>query len=323
MRSTILFLPLLILMACSGKSSTHKKHSGEDSATVATPHQSDSGAVVVSNSGFHFPYDLKSPETKWKMPKDLTEISAIATYKKSKLVCVQDEAGEIFIYDLKKGEAKKGVDFGKKGDYEGVANINDTVYVLSSNGTLHCVSSFDKKDQKTNDFKTFLNKSNDTEGLCYDSLNNRLLIACKGDPGSSYVGYRAVYGFNLKSKQLETTPVYLVKLEELKAILLKMDKSKFLGEEWQNIFGDKGDVTFQPSEIAIHPITHDVYMISTVGKLLVILDKSGKLISVQSLPSDELKQPEGLCFFEDGTMFISDEGRSGHGNIFQFKYKPE
>src|SRR5258706_3138032 len=108
MRTTIFSFAVIGLIACSGKSSSRKKHSAKDSATATTVIvPADSASANLLSSTFHFPYDLKNPETKWKLPKELAEISAITTYKKSKLLCVEDEDGKIFIYDLKKGDVKQ------------------------------------------------------------------------------------------------------------------------------------------------------------------------------------------------------------------------
>lgn len=257
------------------------------------------------------------------MPKELREISAIDIYKKSKLICVEDEDGTIFIFDEKKGEVKHPIHFAKKGDYEGIANVHDTIYVLASNGKLYQILYLDSPEQNTTEISTPLDKDNDTEGLCFDSLNHRLLIACKKKPGSGLKGARAVYAFDLRTMTFNKSPVFVIKLDELKSFLAQYDKEKLLNEEIRNLFDpEKGDLTFQPSEIGIHPVTGDVYVISTVGKLMVVLDKEGQLKFIESLDPNLFKQPEGICFKRDGTMFISDEGRSGHGNILEFKYQP-
>ena len=76
---------------------------------------------------------------------------------------------------------------------------------------------------------------------------------------------------------------------------------------------DKKDkaADFGPSGIAIHPKTREIYIISSVGKLLVILDKKGNLKYFEKLNADIFKQPEGICFEQDGTLYISSEGKSG------------
>ena len=275
-------------------------------------------------ASYPFPYDLSKPSEKFKLPGELTEISGIDVYKKFKLVCVQDEKGEIYEYDVKKGEVKHSHDFGKKGDYEAIANVNDTIYVLESSGNIFRVTDLNSDLQKTHEFKTSLNKENDSEGLCYDKKNNRLLVACKKKAGAGIKNARAIYAFDLKSGEVDPKPAYLVSIDEVKAYIHKTDRAKFIGQAIKDLLDpEKGDVAFQPSEIAIHPISGDIYLISTVGKILLVLDPSGKIVCIKELDTEVFKQPEGLTFMQDGTMYISDEGQQGHGNILKFDYKED
>ena len=84
---------------------------------------------------------------------------------------------------------------------------------------------------------------------------------------------------------------------------------------------DKKNTSFQPSGIAIHPITNHIYMIATAGKLLVVLSPEGEILGVEELDKDELKQPEGITFDQQGNMYISNEARGGKGNIMLFNYQ--
>ncbi len=81
-------------------------------------------------------YDLGNPE-KFFMPESLLEISGITFYKgkKDTIYAIQDEQGRVFRlpWDVKKQYNTK---FGKQGDYEDLAIINEQVLVLKSNGTL-------------------------------------------------------------------------------------------------------------------------------------------------------------------------------------------
>lgn len=321
------FVIAVFLISCGGRNSSSSpadsiaaspSPASEPVITQAAKTDTNPASVTAVSA---FPYDLDHPSEKFKLPDDLTEISGIDVYHKSKLVCVNDEKGKVYIYDVKKDELKQGVDFGKKGDYEGIANVNDTIYVLSSNGNLHQITGFDSKDQKAHQYKTPLNESNDTEGLCYDLKYQRLLIACKKDPGKEMKGVRAIYSFDLKHMQLNPDPVYVIRLEALKNFLLKHDKQKLIVQDVQSFFDpQKGDLTFQPSEVAIHPVTDEIYIISTVGKLMVVLNRKGEILYIRSLNPEIFKQPEGLCFTENGDMYISDEGRNGKGNILYFQY---
>ncbi|MBA3647822.1 MAG: hypothetical protein H0W62_04600 [Chitinophagales bacterium] len=275
-----------------------------------------------SSSKYPFLYDLDHPSQKLKLPDALTEISGMDVYKDAELVCNQDEKGNVYLYDVNKGELDKRIPFAKDGDYEGIANVNDTIYVLKSDGKLYQLINFNKQDQKTVVIKTFLQKENNTEGLCFDKKNYRLLIACKSDPGAGLKNVRAIYSFDLKTKQLLQKPVFTISLDSIKRYIAKVSPAEFTAEELRDIIdAKKGDVAFQPSDLAIHPISGDIYVIATVGKLMVILHPDGTIAFIKQFSATEFKQPEGITFLNDGTMFISDEGRNGLGNILKFNYQ--
>ena len=77
---------------------------------------------------------------------------------------------------------------------------------------------------------------------------------------------------------------------------------------------------FAPSGIAIHPITKEVFLLSSPGKLLVVLDENGKIKDAQKLSPKYMKQPEGICFDRDGTLYITSEGDGGKARLLKYEY---
>ena len=82
----------------------------------------------------------------------------------------------------------------------------------------------------------------------------------------------------------------------------------------------ESETSFQPSGIAIHPLTGEIFIISSVGKLLIILDRYGKVLDVKELDPVIFRQPEGICFSPEGEMYISNEGQGGEGYVLKFKF---
>jgi uncharacterized protein YjiK len=260
---------------------------------------------------YKLPYNMKEADDEYKLSGKLTEISGLSFNEdESRLLAVNDEQGKIFFLDKKDGDIKRDEKFAKSGDYEGIEQVGDKIYVVNSSGSVYKVDDLDKDDFDTDKFNTKLNSDNDVEGLGYDRKNNRLLIACKSKPGKGfeYRGKRAVYTFDLDKEELSEEPLYLIDIEEIREA---GDKKGWLLEEITS--------TFSPSAIAVHPKSQDVYLLSSVGKLLIVLSKSGKLKHVEQLDKSEYRQPEGLCFAKDGTMYMSSEGKGGKGRIYRFE----
>ena len=76
----------------------------------------------------------------------------------------------------------------------------------------------------------------------------------------------------------------------------------------------------QPSAIAIHPKTGDLYITDGAKPKLLIMDQQGAIKTVKILNSKEFNQPEGISFSPEGGLFISNEGSKQPGNITEVKY---
>lgn len=272
-----------------------------------------------------FPYDLDNPVKKIYLPPILEEVSGQTLVNDEIIIFIQDEEGDLFFYNLKEERLIKRVDFGKDADYEDVTMVGDQVYVLRSNGKLYRLKHYDDEDEiKTKEIETRLSKKNNCEGLAYDPVENRLLIALKGDPevddDQDFDGYKAIYAYDFEKEKVSKSPAYLVELKKIKDL-----ENASLYEKWSHriaeTFEESGDIRFQPSAIAIHPITDQIYILASVGKALVVMERSGELVSIQKLDKWQFVQPEGMVFGADGTLYISSEGDGGNGTLMIFEMK--
>jgi uncharacterized protein YjiK len=265
--------------------------------------QDNNTYTLFEKPNYAFPYQLDEPDKSWKLPKTLVEISGLSFIDNYRLAGVQDEKGVVYIFNLKAGGVELEIDFGDNGDYEGIEIIENDAWVLKSNGTLYMVKDYlEKAGPNVKKYTTALSGKNDAEGLAYDPVNKNLLIACKEDPfvdekeGS---GFKAIYSFNLETKLIDLKPFFLINLDSIKYY--------------------KGDAAFKPSGIAIQPVTGDIFILGSVGKLLLVLTGKGEMLAMIKLRPKIFPQPEGICFSPDGTLYISNEGGGKEGTLLQFE----
>jgi uncharacterized protein YjiK len=251
-------------------------------------------------------YDLRHPKMRWELPDILQEISGLSYYQKDQIACVQDENGILFVYDLHEQKIVLQEKFGEDGDYEGVEIVNGIAYVLKSNGDIYYFRPGDKKVEK---IKTGLTGKNDTEGLAFQKSTSELLIACKENPGihkEKLDKARAIYRIGIKEKSFDDKHRYLIDNVSFHKMLANKDLNK------------KMHTPFKPSGLAVHPETGHIFVIATVGKLLLILDAQGSIIDMIPLDPFVFLQPEGITFSPSGDLYISSEGRGGKGYILKF-----
>ncbi|WP_321297000.1 SdiA-regulated domain-containing protein [Marinifilum fragile] len=288
----------------------------------ACAQKKDQKMIYLSENYGNFPYDLYEPDERYELKDYLREISGLSYFTEHSLLCVNDEKGIIYKFNHRKKEVTKKYEFDKPGDYEGVEMVGSLVYVLRSDGRIFKVDHL-KDNIHSVKRTTHLNAGNDTEGLGYDPSTNSLLIACKGSPAHSnkYMGKRAIYEFWIDKNELSKTPKYLIDQTQIRKILEFDSYSRFSVRLLENINPSQGDLTFQPSAIAVHPITKNLYVLGSVGKILVVLNPKGDIQAIVKLKRKIFRQPEGICFAPDGTMFISNEGKGSKGNILKYSFK--
>jgi uncharacterized protein YjiK len=235
---------------------------------------------------------------KWDLPAELKEVSGIAYIDKNRFACIQDEQGTIFIFNKATKAIEKQIPFGAPGDYEDIALIGNTAWIVRADGRLFEVEM--TGGQKTaKEYATPLTVEQNIEGLSHDKANNRLLLAVKdNDAGGKEA--KGVYAFDLSKKSLANEPVLRI---EVNQDGLGSGKNK------------KGKAV-RPSAIAIHPNTGELYVTDGPKQRLLIMDATGTIKNVFALGSS-FEQPEGITFSPEGELFISNEGVKEPGNILQ------
>ena len=245
-------------------------------------------------------YDLSKPEKKWELPAELQEISGITWIDNDHLLALEDQTPNLYLLKLDgdKASIEKKILFKenaeKKLDLEDVALVNNIAYALCSHGDIYKINDWNNKPI-VDDINTFLSKDNNTEGVCFNPVTQNLLVACKNecDISDEKKSTRAIYEFDLVAGTLKTEPYLLIHKE---------DFTKMSNE----------NLEFFPSAVDVHPITHEIYILSTRDtKCMAVFTPDRILKSFQLIDKDLLLQPEGICFAPDGTLYISTEGKHG------------
>jgi hypothetical protein len=257
-------------------------------------------------------YNLSIPDMTIIVPPVLREISGIAQVDSISVACVQDENGIVFMFDMMKNEIKHQFFFSSVGDYEGIARADSSLYVLRSDGVLFEILNYESSGYADKILSIDIPPA-EYEGLCYDQQNDRLLIVPKSNPGkgSRYKKKHPVYEFNLHSEMPPGEPVFEFDLQAI---------NKFAVDN--NIIEKEGDnkIRFKPSAIGIHPLTKKLYVLSAEERMLFVFDMNGTIEYIEKLNPEIFNMPEGISFFSNGDMLISNEGRINPPTILRFNY---
>ncbi|MES2514235.1 MAG: hypothetical protein V4580_08815 [Bacteroidota bacterium] len=266
-------------------------------------------------------YEFSKPVLNDILPASLHEISGLSIIDSTTIACIQDENGILFLYDLKTHRLKQQYAFGLNGDYEGITRVGPVLYVLRSDGILFEINGYKTGKLKVKTYSTGIPALNN-EGLCYDSLNNRLLIGAKGRINKDALNkdLRCIYAFDLKTKILNQKPAYTFSTLGIN-LFAKLNGVELQKRKTKN--GHVVDVSLKlnTSEIALHPITGQLYVLSAADHCLFVFSASGELEKIEQLNRITFNKAEGLSFYNNGDMLISNEGQANQPTLLKFKYK--
>jgi uncharacterized protein YjiK len=233
-------------------------------------------------------YDFSHPKV-LKLPQDLDEISGIAYYPKDTSVfAIVDEDGMLYKISLKNPQKLKKWKFDKKRDYEDIVLHDSTFFVLVSNGDIVELK-FDgnKINSSTTKFSSDAGGTNEFEILYKSPDSSGLTLICKDCQEDSKQTLTS-YNFNISdsAKGFTRGIVY-----DMAPLMQKLGVEKHL----------------KPSAAAINPITKELYILSSIQKLVVIMDATGNFKEFYKLNPADYKQPEGIAFTPAGDLIISNE----------------
>jgi hypothetical protein len=237
----------------------------------------------------------------YRLPDILDEISGLVYYAKdSGIFAINDEKGWLFKIRLKTPLEIERWKFSDAGDYEDLALIDSTFFVLKSKGAIERFKFFTGDSVSLQSFKLMNEGKNEFETLFYDSTQNKLILICKNCEQDKK---KEVSSWSFDPSTDSFTTSFSIQTAKIKEQL------------------NEDELKFKPSAAAIHPITGELYIIASVNNALVILNKDHTVKNSYKIDPALFKQPEGMTFTPKGDLIISNEAAErGAADILFFKY---
>ncbi len=257
-------------------------------------------------------YDYKMPDRVKELDMELREISGLDFNEaNNSLLAINDEKGFVYELSIDDFDIISKNEFWNTGDYEGVEFDGKYIWVLKSNGKLY---QFDPVNKETVEYETKLSSDNDVEGLCYDPQKQLFYLACKGITlnKKDKVRTKAIYSFNIKDKKLEKEPLIKIHPNKIKKFINEVAK-----EEVDGNYLDRVEV-FSPSAVAMSN-NRDLYVLSARGSMLLVIGFNSEIKEITFLNPKYLPQPEGICFDDDGNLYLSTEGKKNKGKLLYYR----
>ncbi len=234
----------------------------------------------------------------WKLPKRLREISGLALTPDERLLAVADEKAVVYELDYQEGKIIKSFALGDpvvRADFEGIAVLDDTVWLMTSDGLLFAAAEGpDGRSVRYQKYDTGHGDYCELEGLAQDRAAETLLLACK--EARSKKNDLMIFEWSASNDGIEHVRSVTVPERSITGII---DKKRL-----------------NPSGIAVDPQTGEWVLVAARQDALVRLTTDGALSEAIILEKKgRHKQAEGIELTRDGRLLIADEGGKGRARL--------
>ena len=260
-------------------------------ALVATPTTATTAESLLS--GLPLANELQA---QWALPSRLSEISGLAMTPDRRLLAVDDEKAVVYEIDYVSGRLVKAFALGKpvlREDFEGIAVIGETVYLLTSGGDLYAAAEGDDGDRASfRKFDTGLGDECEFEGLAQDPDEGRLLLLCKSIKRKASIDTVAIIPWSLDAQAAALDARIELPIKDISLEL----RARHL----------------HPSGIVVEPRSGAMLIVAARERALIELDADGDLAEALVFPrSERHPQAEGIEIGAGGELIIADEARNG------------
>jgi uncharacterized protein YjiK len=240
----------------------------------------------------------------WRLPDRLNEISGLAMTPDGRLLAVDDEVAIIYELNYDDGHLVKAFALGNpviKGDFEGIAVVNDLVYITTSTGRVY-VSAEGADGQRVtfDNFDTGLGRHCDIEGLVQSTDNSRLYFMCKKARRKSGVTGLTLIAWDIAGRQM--LPEESIVLPERQILQhLRIDR-------------------ISPSGVTIDRHTGNRIIVASRQQVLVEIAPDGQFVTARKLLLTlRHRQAEGIELAIDGRLLIADEGGTHRARLAVYR----
>ncbi len=245
-------------------------------------------------------FSMTGPPMQAPLAKGLVEISGLAAASKNSVYAHNDEHGIVYELAVADGKVLSAFALGDptvKADFEGVATLDDRIYLLTSTGLIYeAPKGANRERVKYNVFDTGVGMFCEAEGLAKASAEGEFLVLCKKAYVSALEGRLIVFRWSVSERRVVTKP--------------------WVNILYTDLLPNKLAQQFQPSAIEWDAARQLMIILSARSKHLIAVNKSGRTAYAKALTAKHHAQSEGVTLLTSGELVIADEGaRRGPGKL--------
>lgn len=275
-------------------------------------------------------FDLINPSAVNSFPMGIAAFSDVTLLDSTHIIGINTMNGNVVLIDLNSNSISSQLSLSSKFNFVDISRMDSTLILLDSDSKVHFLlppydsTSLISMNETKENFPT--------SGICFHESSKRLFLLSEVQELQEGQISCFLYAFNLNNRQFKEEPLFEINTSAIETFALNNNlplPKKTLSFDGDTLEG----LSFNPSAIAVHPKTNEIYVLSSDDRSLVVFNQFGEVKNFTTLDAVLFSKPTGMTFQDNGDLLITNsdlvhptivklnwnklyQSLAGHGIIF-------
>ena len=237
------------------------------------------------------------------LPMGIESFSDIAFLDSTILICLQEDKSSLVLFDLYSNQVSTPITINLPNKIIDFSRIDSTIILLDDQVQVHFLlppydsSSLVTENDILGDWKS--------AATCIHESTKRMFILTQNNLEIDNPISNSIYTYTISKRKLNEKALFDISISDIEMFAIENNIATP-----QNKFTDLSDSLspqiFNPSAMAIHPKTNDIYILSSENRSIVVFNQFGEVQDLFFLDEKLVSNPKAMTFHPSGDLLISN-----------------
>ena len=237
------------------------------------------------------------------LPMGIESFSDIAFLDSTILICLQEDKKSLVLFDLSSNQVSTPITINLPNKIIDFSRIDSTIILLDDQVQVHfLLPPYDSSSLVTENDILGNWKSAAT---CIHESTKRMFILTQNNLEIDNPISNSIYTYTISKRKLNEKALFDISISDLEMFAIENNIATP-----QNKFTDLSDslsqLIFNPTAMAIHPKTNEIYILSSENRSIVVFNQFGEVQDLFFLDEKLVSNPKAMTFHPSGDLLISN-----------------
>ena len=237
------------------------------------------------------------------LPMGIESFSDIAFLDSTILICLQEDKSSLVLFDLSSNQVSTPITINLPNKIIDFSRIDSTIILLDDQVQVHfLLPPYDSSSLVTENDILGNWKSAAT---CIHESTKRMFILTQNNLEIDNPISNSIYTYTISKRKLNEKALFDISISDLEMFAIENNIATP-----QNKFTDLSDslsqLIFNPTAMAIHPKTNEIYILSSENRSIVVFNQFGEVQNLIFLDEKLVSNPKAMTFHPSGDLLISN-----------------